>query len=75
MPVLNGIDASCVLKRLMPAVPIVMITTFTDPCIKKTALAAGLDAFVDKSECAETLISSIQQLLMPKLSQRSESAA
>ena len=63
MPVLNGLVASSVLKRLMPAVQIVMFTTFGDPCIKKTAMAAGLDAFVDKSESPETLLSCIEQLL------------
>jgi DNA-binding NarL/FixJ family response regulator len=75
MPVLNGIVASSVLKRLMPAVPIVMFTSFSDPCIKKTAMAAGLDAFVDKSESPETLLNCIDQLLAPKPLQQSDSAA
>jgi DNA-binding NarL/FixJ family response regulator len=35
MPRLNGIDASRMLKRLMPATPIVMFTTFTNPFVKK----------------------------------------
>jgi DNA-binding NarL/FixJ family response regulator len=73
MPVLNGIDASRLLKRLLPAIPIVMCTTFTDPYLKKVALAAGLDAFVDKSEAATVLIGSIQQLFgeLPPASLRS----
>jgi DNA-binding NarL/FixJ family response regulator len=75
MPILNGIDASRVLKRFMPAVPIVMFTSFSDPCIKKMAMAAGLDAFVDKSESPETLLECIEQLLVPKLLQRSDNAA
>lgn len=75
MPVLNGVVATSVLKRLMPAVPIVMYTSFGDPRIKKTAMAAGLDAFVDKSESPETLLSCIEQLLVPKPSRRSDSAA
>ena len=75
MPVLNGVVATSVLKRLMPAVPIVMFTSFVDPHIKKTAMAAGLDEFVDKSESPETLLSCIEQLLVPKPSRRSDSAA
>lgn len=75
MPVLNGIVATSVLKRLMPTVQIVMFTSFSDPCIKKTAMAAGLDAFVDKSESPETLLSCIEHLLVPKPLQRSDSAA
>jgi DNA-binding NarL/FixJ family response regulator len=59
----------------MPAVQIVMFTTFGDPRIKKTAMAAGLDAFVDKSESPETLLSCIEQWLVTSPLQRSDSAA
>ena len=75
MLVLNGIVATSVLKRLMPAVSIVMFTSFSDPSIKKTAMASGLDAFVDKSESPEILLSCIEQLLVPKPFRRSDSAA
>jgi DNA-binding NarL/FixJ family response regulator len=71
MPVLNGIVASSVLKQIMPAAPIVMFTAFSDPHIKRMAMAAGLDSFVDKSESPETLLGCIEQLLV----QRSDSAA
>jgi DNA-binding NarL/FixJ family response regulator len=67
MPLLNGIDASRMLKRLLPATPIVMLTTFTDDHIKAAALAAGVQAVVNKSEGATTLIGSIQQLLVSEL--------
>jgi NarL family two-component system response regulator LiaR len=66
MPVLNGIEATRLLKRLLPTTPIVMFTTFADPHIKKTALTAGVHAVIDKSESA-TLIGSIQQLLVSGL--------
>jgi DNA-binding NarL/FixJ family response regulator len=75
MPVLNGIVATSVLKRLMPEVSIVMFTSFSDPCIEKAAMAAGLDAFVDKLESPETLLNCIDQLLAHKPLQRSDSAA
>ena len=71
MPVLNGIVASSVLKQIMPAAPIVMFTAFSDPHIKRMAMAAGLDSFVDKSESPEILLGCIEQLLV----QRSDSAA
>jgi len=67
MPVLNGIEATRLLKRLLPTTPIVMFTTFADPHIEKTALAAGVHAVIDKSESATTLIGSIQQLLVSGL--------
>jgi len=75
MPRLNGIDASRILRRLMPATPIVMFTTFTDPYIKEAALAAGVRAVIDKSEDATTLIRSIQELLTPELPPCSPTAA
>jgi DNA-binding NarL/FixJ family response regulator len=67
MPGVNGIAATRMLKRLMPATPILMLTTFSNPYIKKEALAAGLDAFVDKTEVATTLVSSIQQIFLAKV--------
>ena len=66
MPVLNGIEASRLLKRLMPAIPILMFTTFIDPHITNVALAAGVCAVIEKSEGA-TLIGHIEQLLAAEL--------
>jgi DNA-binding NarL/FixJ family response regulator len=67
MPVLNGIEATRLLKRLMPATPIVMFTTFTDSHIKNTALAAGVRTVVDKTDGAATLMNSIQELFVAEL--------
>jgi two-component system, NarL family, response regulator LiaR len=67
IPLLNGIDASRMLKRLMPATPIIMFTTFTDPYIASAAFAAGVHAVVNKSEGATTLIGSIHRLLEAEL--------
>jgi DNA-binding NarL/FixJ family response regulator len=67
MPLLNGIDASRMLKRLMPATPVIMFTTFTDPHIASAAFAAGVHAVVNKSEGATTLIGSIQRLFKAEL--------
>ena len=75
MPVMNGIDASRALKRLMPAVPILMFTTFADPHLKNAALAAGVQAIFDKTDAATQLIGSIQQLLLDELPPASTSAA
>ena len=62
MPVMNGIEAARVLKRLLPSTPLVMFTTFTDAFLCKEALAAGVDALIPKSEGAEPLIQSIKAL-------------
>jgi DNA-binding NarL/FixJ family response regulator len=66
MPVLNGIEATRLLK-LMPATPIVMFTTFADSHIKNAALAAGVRTVFDKTDGAATLINSIQESFVAEL--------
>jgi DNA-binding NarL/FixJ family response regulator len=75
MPRLNGISAGRMLKQIVPATQIVMFTAFTNPCFRKAALAAGLDAFVEKSEGTTSLIRSIQRLLSSELPTRPVNAA
>jgi len=60
MPLMNGIDASRMLKRIMPATPIVMFTAFTNSHLKAAALAAGVHEVINKFDSA-TLMSSIQK--------------
>jgi len=67
MPRLNGISAGRMLKKIVPATQIVMFTAFTNPCFRKAALAAGLDAFVDKSEGTTSLVRSMQRLLSSEM--------
>ena len=74
MPVMNGIDASRVLKRLMPTVPVVMFTTFPDPHLKNAALAAGVHDLIDKSESA-ALIELIKHFFVAELPPPSTNAA
>lgn len=64
MPVMNGIEASRALKKLMPTTPLVIFTTFADSYLTKEALTAGVDAVVPKSDGATTLIRNIQTLLV-----------
>jgi DNA-binding NarL/FixJ family response regulator len=75
MPFINGIDASRALKRLMPAIPIVMFTSFADPHIKDAAVAAGIHDLIDKSEGATSLIRCIQELFGTDLPSHSTTAA
>ena len=75
MPVMNGIDATRILKRLMPAVPIVMYTTFADPHIRNVALDAGARDLIDKSESTSALMQTIERLVAAELPPPSISAA
>lgn len=67
MPRLNGISAGRMLKKVVPTTQIVMFTAFTNPCFRKAAFIAGLDAFVDKSEGMTSLVRNIQRLLSSEL--------
>lgn len=41
MPVMNGLDAARVLKRLMPTVPIIMYSNFSDVLVEKEVRSAA----------------------------------
>jgi DNA-binding NarL/FixJ family response regulator len=63
MPVMSGLEAARELKHLMPTIPLVMFTTFSNPFLNKEALTVGIRAVIDKSGGAAPLINCIQQLL------------
>ena len=63
MPKMNGLEAARELKRLMPAVPLLMFTTHFTPSLEQEATAAGIHEVICKSKGAPALISSIRELL------------
>jgi len=56
MPVMNGIDAACALKRLMPMVPIIVFSEYGDGFSEREARATGVSAFVSKTERLSVLL-------------------
>jgi CheY-like chemotaxis protein len=62
MPVMNGLEAAPHLKRLLPAVPIVMFTTFSGDGMLALALAAGISAVIGK-ESPDGLVAAVRTLL------------
>lgn len=62
MPVMNGLEATRLLKQLMPAVPIIIYTNHSDPFIGKEAMLAGASAVISKSEAVATLIAKARSL-------------
>jgi CheY-like chemotaxis protein len=63
MPVMNGLDATRVLKRVMPEVPIVMYSAYSDSFTEKEARSAGVSALVSKSEHTSVLLSKARSFL------------
>jgi len=63
MPVMNGLGAARVLKRLMPAVPLIMYSAFGDKFAEHQAQLIGISEVVSKSEHASVLIHKARGLL------------
>ena len=63
MPLMNGIDAARALKNLMPFVPVIIFSEYSDVFSEKEARSAGVSALVSKSEAVGVLIDKARALL------------
>jgi len=63
MPVMNGIEAARVLKGLMPTVPLIIFSEYSDVFSEKEARSAGVSAIVSKSEHGSVLVGKARALL------------
>jgi CheY-like chemotaxis protein len=63
MPVMNGLEATRELKRLMPAVRLLLFTTYVTPNLEQEAVAAGIHKVIAKSDGTAPLVSHIEGLL------------
>lgn len=65
MPVMNGLDAARVLKRIMPTVPVIMYSVFGDRFVEQQARMIGISAVVSKSDPFSVLLAKARNLLYP----------
>ena len=63
MPLMDGLEETRILKKLMPAVPVIIYTAHSDPSVDREALAAGASAIICKSDAAVVLIAKARELL------------
>ena len=63
MPVMTGLDAASVLKKMLPARLLILFTVHEGREVANLALAAGIHAVVSKTQAAATLITQAQVLL------------
>jgi DNA-binding NarL/FixJ family response regulator len=63
MPVMNGIDAARTLKTLMPTVPVIIFSDYSNVFSEKEARSAGISALVSKSQQVSVLIDRARTLL------------
>ncbi|WP_405716398.1 MULTISPECIES: response regulator [unclassified Streptomyces] len=63
MPGMTGIDAAAALHRELPAVKIVVVTTFGRPGYLRRAMESGADAFLVKDAPAAQLAEAVRKVL------------
>jgi len=63
MPVMNGLDAAPLLRKVVPDARIILFTVQEGPEVERLARAAGIHAVVAKSQAASKLILRAQALL------------
>lgn len=63
MPIMNGLEEIAILKRLMPAVPVILYSAHIDVFVEKEARMVGASAVVPKTEVVALLIVTSRALL------------
>jgi DNA-binding NarL/FixJ family response regulator len=65
MPEMNGAEAASVLKKMMPDMPIIVFTMFSDNIGRSLASAIGVDMVLSKPDGMRALAEAIESLLGP----------
>ena len=65
MPVMNGIEAACELKRLMPMVPIIVFSEYGDVFSEPEARKTGISAVVSKDANLSVLLDRARSVFYP----------
>ena len=63
MAIMNGLEAAPVLRRMLPAVPIILFTLHANNFLEREALSAGVTAVVSKDTTLTTLVNRAEALL------------
>ena len=63
MPVMTGLDAAPLLRKLLPDTRIILFTVQDGPDVERLARAAGIHAVVSKNQAASKLILQAQAML------------
>jgi CheY-like chemotaxis protein len=63
MPIMHGLEAAPVLRRMLPAVPIILFTLYANKFLEQEAFSAGVTVVVSKDVAVGTLIKQAEGLL------------
>jgi two-component system, NarL family, response regulator NreC len=63
MPHMNGLEETRAVRKLMPALPVILYSAHIDSYVAKEALAAGASAVVPKTDVVAMLIATARTLM------------
>jgi len=63
MPIMNGLDAARSLRKILPAVPLIMYSGIGDRFVEQQAKFIGIAALISKAEPPGSLVSRARMLL------------
>ena len=63
MPVMNGLDAACALRRVLPSVAIITYSMFEGSCSDKQAKLMGISEVVSKADPVSRLLEKSRALV------------
>jgi CheY-like chemotaxis protein len=63
MPVMNGIDAARILREMMPTVPLIIFSEYSDVFTETEAKSVGVSALVPKSKHVSMLVGKARALV------------
>jgi two-component system, NarL family, nitrate/nitrite response regulator NarL len=62
MPLMNGFDATRIIKQEMPEIEILMVSQHQSSAVVKESLAAGAAGYITKSDITRSLLPQLQKL-------------
>jgi DNA-binding NarL/FixJ family response regulator len=63
MPVMNGLEAARVLKRLIPNITLILFSDYSGAFTQRAARAAGIAALISKAQNANTVVVKARDVL------------
>ena len=69
MPALNGLETARILKKLMPAVPLFMLTAHVSPQLRLAAQESGISNVFSKNQGLTALVSAVETKVPPAQAQ------
>lgn len=63
MPIMNGLQASPLLRQVLPSTPIILFTLYAESVLEREARAAGVTLIMSKDQSPSKLLSQAEALL------------